>query len=298
MSDWSWLGYPQVVLTLWCPVVVLGAWRLAGRWRRRLAPRERFFLAATAALVPALALFVPYLPGLALRDALPWRAPIAWGVTSAVGVGQVTRPVAAALTVLWVLPLLSLAVSFACGGLQARRASVRARRLPVVRDAGYGVVHERGFVASSVGLLRPRVLVGIDVVEASAVDAVVEHERCHCRHRHALWVFLATCALRAWWWVPGRRAVLAELALSGELWADDDARARHGAAAVARALSVAVGARSGPSPMGVAAFTDPGRSLLLRVEALGAPAPVRNRGRAWAVRASAVCLAGVVVVLL
>ncbi len=64
----SWLGYPQFVLALWCPLTALGTWRLTDGVSGRLGARERFSLGVVAAGTPPVALLVPYLPNSPLRN--------------------------------------------------------------------------------------------------------------------------------------------------------------------------------------------------------------------------------------
>ncbi|RKT87262.1 hypothetical protein SAMN05421805_102325 [Saccharopolyspora antimicrobica] len=298
----DWLGYPQVVIALWGPLAVLSGWHAAKRVIRRLPPRERFFLAVLVSMTPFLAMSVPYLPESPLRDAVPWRAPLAWGISNPVlvdGDDLLTVVACEVLLLLFVLPIASLAASFALGFAQVIRGARRVAALAPERRDDLWLVRSREKVACTVGLFRPHIVLDRATAESAAAPAIIEHERAHARARHPLWIFLATCLLRAWWWIPGRRAVLAEVRLAAELWADERARAALGAPAVARALRAQVDAMAGRDlvPTGTG-FLDPHVELVHRAHALAAAPKNLPAWRTWAVRAAAALAAGLVVVLL
>lgn len=299
--SWELLGYPQVVLAIWCPVAVLGLWRLVLPLLVRLRPQERFTATFVLCSIPLVAVFVPYLPYSALREALPWRAPIAWGVSNMPTEAGEPFAVALTLVLLSTVPFISIAVSALYAVVQLRSA-LRVAGAQVTASRGeLAVVKTPGFVACTVGLIRPRILVGSDVIDSPFMATILEHERAHARHRHALWIFIATVILRSWWWVPGRRAMLDDLALSAELWADGDARASHGAGAVAGALAAHATGNAAPplrSPLAGAAFIDPLVSLTRRAQALSAPAITMHRPGRVAVRATTIAAALIIIVLL
>ncbi|UQA94467.1 M48 family metalloprotease [Streptomyces halobius] len=306
----SWLGYPQVMLAWWCPLAAVGLWHLLRRGSIRLPARERFVLAVACALTPLLAMAVPYLPHSPLRDALPWRAPVAWGISNGIADidhGHVLSVIAAQLMfAMSLVPLASMAVSFLAGAFQVvRTGRVFARLEPqqcgdvwIARASGPAT---RG-LASTVGLVRPRIVLGAEVAASAEASAIIQHERAHAEARHPLWIFLATCALRSWWWIPGRKTVLAEVRLAAELWADQSARETDGAAAVAKALCAQIDAASprhgGVAAGGSAAFLDPGTELTCRAEALASPARVIPVWQAWAIRGTTVVMVGAVTLLL
>ncbi|MEU8972550.1 ATP-binding cassette domain-containing protein [Streptomyces monashensis] len=223
----SWLGYPQVMLAVWCPAVTVGLWHLLRRPTVRLPARERFVLAVGTALTPLLAMTVPYLPHSPLRAALPWRAPIAWGISNGITNADPARVLSAVGAQLMlaasIVPLVSLAVSFAAGAVRvvrtARTVTLLAPRrcgdVWIVDDLGDGAGGDAGRaarnLASTVGLARPRIILSATVAESPEASAVIRHEQAHARSRHPLWIFLATCALRSWWWIPGRTAILGEM---------------------------------------------------------------------------------------
>ncbi|AKJ12237.1 hypothetical protein ABB07_20050 [Streptomyces incarnatus] len=63
------------------------AWGAEGRGRTppdRAVTRARAVRPVGAALTPLPTMAVPYLPHSTLRQALPWRAPIAWGISKGI----------------------------------------------------------------------------------------------------------------------------------------------------------------------------------------------------------------------
>ncbi|GHC36812.1 hypothetical protein [Streptomyces cinnamoneus] len=308
----SWLGYPQVMLAWWCPLVAVGTWHLLSRVSARLPARERFVLAVALAVTPLLAMAVPYLPHSPLRDALPWRAPMAWGISN--GITDVDgRHVLSAIAAQLMLaasavPLASMAVSFVAGAIQVARTGRTVSLLAPQQCGDIWIVHGEGqasqSLASTVGLVRPRIILSSGVAASPEASAIIEHERAHAQARHPLWIFLATCALRSWWWIPGRRAVLAEVRLTAELWADQSAREADGAAAVAKALCAQIEAKAQPArhdvvtPGAGTGFLDPGIELTHRARALAAPPRVMPAWQAWSVRAATAAVVGVLAVLL
>ncbi|MFE7202604.1 hypothetical protein ACFU8R_20240 [Pseudonocardia alni] len=274
LADPAWLGYPQVVLAVWAPLVSLSVWLLARPLLARLRPTDRFRAVVATGLAPVLALCVPYLPASPLRQALPWRAPIAWGITAAAGG---SGPLAALLDVVVVIVLVSVATSFGLGMGSAVRAWWWVRRVLQPRKVGAMLVvgADRcppGFGACTVGLFRPRVVVSQALLDSPHGAAVVEHERAHVAALHPLWILLAVCAVRAWWWCPGRRALTAEIRLTAELSADDRARQVVGRAAVASALAAHIDDAGMRAPVRhVPAFADRRLEVEARAESLRAP---------------------------
>lgn len=308
----SWLGYPQVMLAAWCPLVTVGLWHLLRRLTVRLPPRERFVLAVGTALTPLLAMAVPYLPHSPLRQALPWRAPIAWGISNGItnaDPAQVLSAVGAQLMLAAsIVPLASLAVSFAAGAAHVVRTARTVTLLAPRQCGDIWIVDDDAEaaqnLASTVGLARPRIILSSAVAESAQASAIIRHEHAHARARHPLWTFLATCALRAWWWIPGRKAILGEMRLAAELWADQDARAAGGAAAVARALCAQIDAQARmaghdlASAGGGIGFLDPGVELAHRARALADPPRVLPAWQAWSVRVVIAAAVGAAAVLL
>lgn len=298
----QWLGYPQVVLALWCPLAVLALHRALRPALRHLPAREQFFVAVTAALVPAVAVCVPYLPSLGLRESLPWRAPIAWGISTMDVPAGTSSGVRAALLTTSALPLASLGASAVLGLLEAVASGVRTSRAVVARRGDVHLVNSPELLAFTAGVLLPRVVVSPAVLASPGASAVLAHERAHARAHHPAWVLVATCALRAWWWVPGRRGLLLELRASAELWADSEARRLHGSPAVAAALLGHLDAHARPRAhrLGRAgtAFGGERPCLVRRVDALTQPEVVLTRPVGRLVRGLAVAMAAVVAVLL
>lgn len=297
---WEWLGYPQVVLALWGPLLVVGLWHLQhALGGRRRGPRERFVVAVATCATPLLAIFVPYLPESGLRAALPWRAPLAWGISNGADATP-SLAVELALTLASVLPLLSLLVSFAFGVRAAARTAAAVRRLPLRRAGDTWVVTDAaaGAVACTAGLVRPRVLLDERLAGSAHAAAVVAHERAHARFRHPLWILVATCAIRGFWWVPGWRAVVVELNLVAELWADEHARAAVGRGPVAAALAAHLVDTGSGRVRAAAAFVDPTIELTARVHALVEPPVPSSVLRRAAVSSCAVLVVAAVIVLL
>ncbi|MHA7961241.1 M48 family metalloprotease [Streptomyces sp. L500] len=317
----SWLGYPQVLLAWWCPLVAVGLWHALRRLSARLPARERFVLAVGLAVTPLLATAVPYMPHSPLRDALPWRAPMAWGISNGVtdidGQHVLQALGAQLMLAASVVPLVSIAVSFVAGAVQVARTGRTVALLAPRQCGDVWIVQGEGqaerSLASTVGLVRPRIILGSAVAESSDASAIIEHERAHARAHHPLWIFLATCALRSWWWIPGRKAVLAEVRLTAELWADQNAREADGAAAVAKALCAQIDAKARSARPGLSAtgaggvgavgtvsagFLDPGIELAHRARALAAPPRVMPAWQAWSVRIATGALVGAVSILL
>ncbi|MBF6507777.1 hypothetical protein IU422_08465 [Nocardia farcinica] len=292
------LGYPQIVVTIWGPLATIALWRAARPATRRLPPRERFVLAVLTAVTPLLAMSVPYLPGSPARD-LPWRAPHAWGITNYVfhvDRQDVVGTAAAHLFhALWVLPFASLAASFAIGAVQVVRTARRVAALAPERNGEVWLVHSDQ-MACTVGLLRPRILLG-SAVPAAHVPAIVAHERVHAKARHPLWIFVATCSLRAWWWIPGWRAVLDEARLAAELWADQGARETRGAGAVAKALLAQLDVASSPAEAS-SGFAAHRSELAHRALALAAPPREIPAPQLWLARATGGLAIALVIVLL
>ncbi|MFE7611519.1 M48 family metalloprotease [Streptomyces celluloflavus] len=308
----NWLGYPQVMLAAWCPLATVGAWHLLRRLTLRLPPRERFTLAVAAALTPLLAVAVPYLPHSPLREALPWRAPIAWGISNGITDADPAHVLSALgsqlILAASVVPLVSLAVSFAAGALRVARTARTVAMLAPRQCGGIWIVDDDAgsprSLASTVGLVRPRIILAAAVAESAEAPAIIRHERAHARAHHPLWIFLATCALRSWWWIPGRKAILGEMRLAAELRADQEARETYGAAAVARALCAQIEAGSRAAGHGLApagggiAFLDPGVELTHRARALADPPRTLPAWQAWSVRAVIVAAVGAAAILL
>jgi hypothetical protein len=304
----SWLGYPQLVLAVWCPLVVLGLWYLSSAASVRLRARERFVLGLVAAVTPLLSFAVPYMPDSPLRDALPWRAPLAWGISNGINQIQVPLFVDVVMALAMFLPPLSLVVSLTAGCMQVVRTRRRINALGPQRRGDVWVIDSRqipgGFGACTVGLLRPRIIIDSATESSPNASVIIEHEKSHARARHPLWIFVATCILRAWWWIPGTQKVLRELKVTAELWADQDARDTMGAPAVARALSAHLSEGSRPvesafaSAGASAAFADPCVELTHRALALATPPRVvshRMKVMIWATVTIAVLI---VIVLL
>ncbi|TDN44256.1 hypothetical protein EDF64_10588 [Curtobacterium flaccumfaciens] len=236
--DFGVIGYPQVLLGLWGPLALRAAWFV---WTRRgaanVAPATRALVTAAVAIAPLVALFVPFEPSTPLRDALPWRAPIAWGIAIAPPADAERSPVGLVLMLFAVVPVVSVLVSFAIGVVEVVVSRCRLARLETGRRGGLRLIAENDSLTACVaGLVVPRVYITESTLRGPHSSAVIAHERAHQRRLHPLLKWTVGCALRAWWWIPGARAMRHDLVVSTELWADDAARRRVGDRAVASAL--------------------------------------------------------------
>jgi beta-lactamase regulating signal transducer with metallopeptidase domain len=150
----------------------------------------------------------------------------------------------------------------------ARRAAERLGARLVVVD-----LPER--LACCIGLLRPRVVVSLALVETlgrAPLEAVLTHEVSHARRRDPLRQVLAHAAAKALWFAPLAVALAAHQRLRNELAADRAAERRAGRRALAEALlslHTTRPAAASPAIAGGATFLDH------RIDALidGAPTP-------------------------
>ncbi|MGU3409414.1 M56 family metallopeptidase [Microbacterium sp. M1A1_1b] len=275
------IGYPQVLLGLWGPLALRVAWFV---WTRRsagsVAPATRSLVTAAVAVAPLVALFVPFDPSTPLRDALPWHAPLAWGIALAPPVGAERSPIGLVLTLFAVVPVVSVLVSFSIGVVEVMVSRCRLARLVTGRRGDLRLIAEKDCLTACVaGLFVPRVYITESALGESHASAVIAHERSHQRRLHPLLKWTVGCALRAWWWIPGARAMRRDLVVSTELWADDAARRSVGDRAVASALLGSIqqtgvgGLRTAVSVAGLV-----GSESVLEVRVAALCMPVRPRG--------------------
>ncbi|WP_156032177.1 MULTISPECIES: M56 family metallopeptidase [Clavibacter] len=270
------IGYPEVVLALWGPLVVRSAWAV---WRRtgamRAAPRSRAHVATAVAVAPLLAFLVPFDPSTPLRDLVPWRMPLAYGISDAPPSDALHSLAGFLLMLLTVVPLASIVASFAIGAVEVLVSERRLARAVVARRGDVRVLSERHATGPCVsGLLFPRIHASRSVLDGPDADVVLAHESSHRRHRHPLLRFVTVCAVRAWWWIPGGRSIREDVVAATEEWADADARRRVGDHRVACALLAAVRAGSSPAgrgPVGVAGMVGAAGVLERRITALATP---------------------------
>lgn len=228
----EWLGSPELVLLLWCPLAVALSWRLAKPSIAKLPPQFRFMTNAALIATPLLAIFVPYVPESPLRHFLPWKAPHAWGVTS-------TQPLGDSLLG-WILPavlVLGLITCLVAGIVASVRAAIVWNRLSPRKSGSFWVTDKAPLIAATVGLVRPRVVIGSDIAQGEHLAPILEHENVHARRYHSLITLIARSIAHSWWWIPGLHAVVDDLVLASELWADDAARHSFGAKRTATAIS-------------------------------------------------------------
>ena len=132
----------------------------------------------------------------------------------------------------------------------------------------------------TVGLLRPRIVFDphfARTLDEAQIDAALEHERAHARHRDPLRIWLAQWATDLQWpWPAARRRFDAWLELL-EHARDEEAR-RHGAAGIDLAAAVVATARRAQAAprapyaaCAQASLLGDARSLARRVERLLAP---------------------------
>ncbi|HEY8457015.1 MAG TPA: M56 family metallopeptidase [Actinopolymorphaceae bacterium] len=121
------------------------------------------------------------------------------------------------------------------------------------------------------GLGRSRVVLSdgtLDHLDRAELEAVLAHERAHLRARHDLVVEAFTALCEAFPRLVRSRTTLQQTRLLIEMLADDAARRRVGAGAVARALVTLAGARP-PEP--VAGLAASGQGTVARVRRLAEP---------------------------
>ncbi|WP_435094659.1 hypothetical protein [Clavibacter michiganensis] len=270
------IGYPEVVLAVWGPLLARGAWSL---WRRtagmRASPSTRAHVAVAVSVAPLLALLVPFDPSTPLRSMVPWRMPLAYGISDAPPSDALHSLAGFLLMLLTVVPLASIGASFAVGVVELLASQRRLARAVVGHRGRVRVLSERYAAGPCVsGLLSPRIHASVSVLDGPDADVVLAHEECHQRHRHPLLRFVTSCALRAWWWIPGARSIQEDLIAATEEWADADARRSVGDHRVARALLAAVradGPQVGRGPIGVAGMVGKAGLLEKRIQALATP---------------------------
>lgn len=234
MSLLTYLLYPQVVLTVWGPLVVFALAWISRDWRARLAPAAGFWLTLGLLVLPGLMWWVPYLPDLALREVLPYRAPIVWGVYN--GPLEPTRLQWWLVTLPALIGFGSMLLAGVYGLIEELSAHWRIRRLSGCLEGEVVVLDLPGTLAFTVGVLRPRVYLSRAVWEGPHRKVILSHERGHVRARHPLWLALARWSRRGLWlWGPAG-TLLNEVHTWAELVADEAAAKAAGKPALARAL--------------------------------------------------------------
>lgn len=172
--------------------------------------------------------------------------------------------------------------------LRAAARAVRALNVRSVRSA------------ATVGLFRPRVVVGDDFhrqVDERALEAALAHEEAHARHRDPLRIWLGQIATDLQWPLPGAQARFEHWLFALELARDEEARAMVDGADLAAAVLAAARVEQ-PAPFAFAGIASAGAAMRLRVERLLAPMPPDSReGSAWLVGV-ALAVASLVVALL
>lgn len=262
----NYLLYPQFILTVWGPLLVFGLARVTRSWRQTLTPRAGFWLSLGLLLLPVLMWYVPYLPGLALREWLPYRAPISWGVYN--GPQEFTHWMWWLTTLPFLLGFGSQCVAAVYGLAEQGLTARRVRRLPQSRMGPATVLEVPGEVAFTLGCLRPRVYVSRAVWDGPYRAAILAHEEAHARAWHPLLLALALWAARSCWFWPPAWTLLHEVRTWAELCADQRATQTAGRPALARALRHSLEVAAGPSI--APSFASPS-TFVRRVQQLAQP---------------------------
>lgn len=267
--------YPQFVLGFWGPLVVFGVWRLLRFWRVTLPPKARFWLSWSVLVFPLLALFVPYLPNLVLRDLLPYRVPVAWGVFNSPDITTAPFWYALAVHLPFFLTFGGLMLAFIVSLIEELVAWCRVARLPSTRVGRVRVLHIPGDAAFTLGVLYPRIYLSERLWRGPHCEAIVAHELAHARTHHPLLLAGARLVARVWWYVPFVWTALRDLELAAELCADEASVRAVGTARLAGALQLGL---RGKTPTPGLAFGSPVSVMRARVETLGHGAkPLRLR---------------------
>ena len=195
-----------------------------------------------------LALWLPLVPAAAALAALA-----GWALQEPHLTDEILRP----LTPLFVAPIAAIWLRAAW---RASRALARPRIPPL---------------AATLGLLRPRIAIHerlLRDLDATARQAVLAHERAHCRHHDPLRIWLAQIASDLQWPSPRAAARFERWRQALELARDEEARdGGVNGEDLAAALIGAVRLAQRPVVSPAATLVDGERALVLRVGRLLAP---------------------------
>jgi beta-lactamase regulating signal transducer with metallopeptidase domain len=67
------------------------------------------------------------------------------------------------------------------------------------------IISYKAPIAMTIGLWKPQIILStglMDMLEQSELQAVIEHEKCHMRHRDPLAIFLLSMISKAMWYIP------------------------------------------------------------------------------------------------
>ncbi len=234
----NYLFYPQVILTLWGPLIVWVLARLTYSWRQTLATKYGFWLSMGLLLLPSFMWWVPYMPNFPLRDVLPYRVPIAWGVYN--GSAEFSPLESLLLTIPAALAFMSMGFAALYGIFEEISVRWKVHRIPKVLLEGIYVLELPSEVAFTVGILKPRIYISRQQWEGPNCATILAHERAHVRQRHGLWLALARWSARSLWLWPTSHTLLREIKTWAELVADEYALHLVGKPALARALKTVV----------------------------------------------------------
>ena len=262
------LLYPQFVIAFWAPFIVFGLWRMTSRRHQRLTARARFWLAWGVTTFPLWSFFVPYLPALPLRELLPYRVPIAWGVFNSPDITQTPYWYALAVHLPFFLTFFGLIAAFVYGVLEEMVALWRVAQLQKTHADNVWVLHMPGEVAFTFGILRPRVYLGAAIWSSAHRDAVLAHEQAHQQAHHPLLLAVARLSVRVWWYLPPAWVLLRELELAAELCADEAAVRTAGRVPLARAMRHALAQKLEDVYTPATAFASQRSLLFARAKAL------------------------------
>lgn len=267
MSDFGYLLYPQVILSLWGPLIIFGLAALSRDWRQTLASQDGFWLSLGLLLLPVLIWFVPYLPEFWLREVLPYRVPLAWGICNT-HLGM-SRTQWLAMNLAWLIPLASMGLAALYGLAEEVAARWRVAQLPKRREGQVWVLDTADQTAFTLGLFRPRVYLSQGIWWGPHRAVIVAHEQGHARARHGLWLWLARSSCRSLWYWPAAGELLREVEGWAELLADEEAVEVAGKPALARALRDVLPTQAPAAALAFASSTP----LLWRVQAALQPKP-------------------------
>ena len=162
--------------------------------------------------------------------------------------------------------------------LQGAALAVAAIWIRAAARAAFSLVvagRRRADAAHTVGLLRPRVVIGPQLasrLDALELRAVVAHEQAHVHHRDPLRILMAQLVTDLQWPMPAARGRLQAWRRALELARDEEARA-CGVEGVDLASAIVKAARqSRPGPAATPALVD-GLQLVDRVGRLLGPTP-------------------------
>ncbi|KRE35330.1 M56 family metallopeptidase [Paenibacillus sp. Soil724D2] len=128
-------------------------------------------------------------------------APIAWNVVNALILYSFSA-------ILWI------SARHALGSIKAMKLvemyhdphlSEKYRNKFQLGEGQIQIISYKAPIAMTIGLWKPRVILSsglMDMLEPNELCAVIEHEKCHMRHRDPLAIFLLTMISKSMWYIP------------------------------------------------------------------------------------------------